>query len=155
MLHVPHTWGTSWFECYSNAVKSSQGANMTDESNQLSMLNCQSFKCNLIIASDILLYVRSENRIKLIKFYGFNYISALLKFSAYSALVNTLLTLFRDCGAQEFTMSWNRRIADSESFFRLMREAGFTHEHHGRGVHSFYLRASNSASINDALQTGH
>jgi hypothetical protein len=39
----------------------------------------------------------------------------------------------------EFLMSWQRRIAESEIFFKLMRDEGFYIHHHGRCVYSFFL----------------
>jgi len=66
-----------------------------------------------IIASDILLYVK-----------------------AYPALVATLDMLFR-AGAQEFLMSWNRRISSTPLFFELMQQAGFVAETLPHCVYSF------------------
>ena len=40
-------------------------------------------------------------------------------------------------GAEEFLMSWNRRIAESKVFFDLMGAAGFVCEHKGKCVYSF------------------
>ena len=68
---------------------------------------------NRIIASDILLYVK-----------------------AYPALVSTLDMLF-NAGAQEFLMSWNRRISSTSIFFQLMQEAGFDSVTHPHCVYSF------------------
>jgi len=70
--------------------------------------------CKYIIASDILLYV-----------------------SVYPALVSSLEYLFAE-GVVEFVMSWNRRIAESASFFAQMATAGFHVYHHGECVYSFY-----------------
>ena len=75
--------------------------------------DCPAYK--YIIASDILLYV-----------------------SAYPALVATLDELFTIRGPDaEFIMVWNRRIAQSQQFFELMKQAGFTCHHHGECVFSF------------------
>ena len=41
--------------------------------------------------------------------------------------------------AEEFLMSWNRRIAESAIFFDLMAQAGFKCEHKGKCVYSFTL----------------
>jgi hypothetical protein len=68
-----------------------------------------------IIASDILLYV-----------------------SAYPQLVQTLCELFSGGGVVEFLMSWNRRMKESEQFFEMMKNAGFSMVHHGKCVYSFY-----------------
>ena len=38
----------------------------------------------------------------------------------------------------EFLMSWQRRIAESEIFFQLMREEGFYIYHHGKCIYSFF-----------------
>ena len=55
--------------------------------------------------------------------------------SAYPALVDSLVQIFAaESGTlREFLMAWNRRIAASSTFFRLMREAGFRCHHHGQG----------------------
>lgn len=42
-------------------------------------------------------------------------------------------------GGVEFLMSWQRRIAESEQFFSLMRSEGFLVHHHGKCIYSFFL----------------
>jgi hypothetical protein len=72
-----------------------------------------------VIASDILLYV-----------------------SAYTALVQSLVTIFdAESDLIEFLMSWNRRISESTIFFDLMKQAGFECHSYGRGLYSFYRKA--------------
>ncbi|RHY34499.1 hypothetical protein DYB32_000901 [Aphanomyces invadans] len=58
--------------------------------------------------------------------------------SALNALVETLLEIFESNEAEEFLMSWRRRIADSAIFFELMKAAGFRVHHHGSCVYSFF-----------------
>jgi predicted nicotinamide N-methyase len=77
--HIPHTWGERWPEDQAAA---------------------SSF--HKIIASDILLYVKS-----------------------YPALVKTLRYLFDGGSVTEFLMSWNRRLSTTPIFFQLMKDAGF------------------------------
>lgn len=36
---------------------------------------------------------------------------------------------------EEFVMSWNRRIAESEQFFAKMRDRGFFITSHGKGLY--------------------
>ena len=60
---------------------------------------------DVIIASDILLYVKT-----------------------YPLLVRSLDFLFLHRGVRVFYMSWKRRIADSATFYQLMREADFSVE---------------------------
>jgi hypothetical protein len=51
--------------------------------------------------------------------------------------VASLQQLFAS-GVVEFVMSWNRRIAESASFFEQMSAAGFRAHHYGECVYSFY-----------------
>ncbi|ETV79278.1 hypothetical protein H257_07333 [Aphanomyces astaci] len=81
-----------------------------------------------VIASDILLYV-----------------------SAYGALVETLLEIFAVNQAEEFLMSWRRRIADSSIFFDLMKAAGFRVHHHGSCIYSFFKPDSTSPYLQSLL----
>ncbi|KAF0715397.1 Aste57867_3400 [Aphanomyces stellatus] len=81
-----------------------------------------------VIASDILLYV-----------------------SAYEALVLTLLEIFETNAAEEFLMSWKRRIADSSKFFGLMEKAGFRVHHHGSCIYSFFKSDAKSPYLQSLL----
>ena len=51
----------------------------------------------------------------------------------------------------EFLMSWQRRIAASETFFQLMRDEGFHIHHHGKCVYSFFL-LYNTATATDSIE---
>ena len=57
--------------------------------------------------------------------------------SAYPDLVHSLQTIFAIHHAEEFLMSWNRRIADSITFFDMMKAANFDCFHHGHCIYSF------------------
>ena len=111
-IHIPHTWGTGWKESWLNKVKTSTTHQSIDP-----------FQFDHIIASDILLYV-----------------------SVYPSLVQTLVELFSGNDNKDhrerlrFIMSWNRRMKDSENFFRLMNEAGFEYDHVGKCVFIFRMR---------------
>mmetsp|Transcript_13280 Transcript_13280/g.19923 ORF Transcript_13280/g.19923 Transcript_13280/m.19923 type:complete len:147 (+) Transcript_13280:217-657(+) len=130
-LHIPHTWGTDWHESFRSALRRYS----KDSSN----VDAMQFRCRIIFASDILLYV-----------------------SAYESLVATLLVLFTQCQAQQFVMAWNRRIAASQQFFELMRQAGFhcARQVDGRGVFVFTLPEPNlpsscsTSSVNDSCSGG-
>ena len=63
----------------------------------------------MVICSDILLYV-----------------------AAYDALVKTL----GECTGR-VVMSWNRRMEESQQFFRKMEEAGWEWRHEGKCVYVF------------------
>eukprot|EP00668_Euglena_longa_P029460 GGOE01036808.1.p1 GENE.GGOE01036808.1~~GGOE01036808.1.p1 ORF type:complete len:259 (-),score=65.66 GGOE01036808.1:71-847(-) len=78
---------------------------------------------DLILASDILLYVQS-----------------------YPALVDTLSRLF-DRGASRFLMFWGRRrVVDASSFLDLMRRAGFALDQPDRFVY-LYTRPAPSPAV--------
>ncbi|RHY41288.1 hypothetical protein DYB34_014349 [Aphanomyces astaci] len=72
-------------------------------------------------------------------------------FSAYGALVETLLEIFAVNQAEEFLMSWRRRIADSSIFFDLMKAAGFRVHHHGSCIYSFFKPDSTSPYLQSLL----
>ncbi|RHY16850.1 hypothetical protein DYB37_005854 [Aphanomyces astaci] len=71
--------------------------------------------------------------------------------SAYGALVETLLEIFAVNQAEEFLMSWRRRIADSSIFFDLMKAAGFRVHHHGSCIYSFFKPDSTSPYLQSLL----
>lgn len=102
--HIAFTWGTGWEQA-------------------LRRHNINDLSIDIIIASDILLYV-----------------------SAYPALVASLLEIFQSNPVTEFIMSWNRRIAESAQFFQQMQQAGFECEHLGSCIYSFTFPHRSSSS---------
>ena len=49
--------------------------------------------------------------------------------------MKTLVEIFElEAELEEFVMSWNRRIAESELFFNKMRDHGFVINVHGKGM---------------------
>lgn len=74
----------------------------------------------VIIASDVLLYEKS-----------------------YGALVKTLEELFSRGIAQEFVMSWSRRIPESQQFFERMKTKGFNVNYMGKSIYSFTVNNNN------------
>eukprot|EP00667_Euglena_gracilis_P021216 EG_transcript_23189 len=82
---------------------------------------------DLILASDILLYVQS-----------------------YPALADTLSRLF-DLGARRFLMYWGRRkVVDASAFLALMARAGFRLEQPAHFVYLFTRPASPAAGVDMA-----
>lgn len=63
--------------------------------------------------------------------------------SVYPKLVESLRYLFSIGSTKEFLMSWNRRIADSQTFFEMMKDAGFNCVHHGNCIYTFTLTNDN------------
>jgi hypothetical protein len=116
--HIAHTWGTGWGKAVDECMRN----HSTDSPAEIEDLRQSLSSFKYIIASDILIYV-----------------------SAYPALVDSLEELFMCYGAVEFIMSWQRRIADSKTFFEMMAERGFASETVGSGLYIFSKPAALAA----------
>ena len=57
-LHIPHSWGTSWHESFSAATKRQLLTVTAPDTTPTDSIPRPKFACKLIVASDILLYVR-------------------------------------------------------------------------------------------------
>ena len=126
-LHIPHTWGSGWW------VPSSEESSEEQSSEQKDIDNSPPSIVDFVVASDILIYVKS-----------------------YPQLVQTFVEIFR--GPQEsltssnnsfmsswhppscLLMGWKRKIADASLFFDMMKDQGFSIIERERGIYQCYFR---------------
>jgi hypothetical protein len=138
-IEINNTAKTPDFQDPTNATSTTRNQNSRNHKHPL----YQPF--DTIIASDILLYVSaypalvqtlselmipsSSSSSQLHE--NYNDEASLLRLQTSSTTTTSTLPKTR------FIMSWNRRLKESQEFFERMKDAGFSYEHHGKGIYTF------------------